>query len=159
MLPFANSLRPSALIALLGVAASLGLVACGASIGTKQDYSEGVDPVTGEPSSNYSTDARIYGDADEQTLDAGRALARRRDYIEAIEIFEQLSKDPKVEEKYRSEALFSLGEAQGAIFNPNKNYESAILTLKRYLELYPDGDRSEEARTLISNYEQVLEQL
>ena len=89
----------------------LGLAACGASVGTQQDLREGVDPVTGEPNSSYSTEAKIYGDANEQELERGRALARKREYIEATQIFESMSKDAKIDEKWRSEALFSLGEA------------------------------------------------
>ena len=88
-----------------------------------------------------------------------RALARKREYATAIPTFEEMATDQKVKPEFREEALFSLGEAQGAVFNPNKNYELAVLTLKRFLTLYPDSDRVAEAQALIANYEQILEQL
>ncbi len=146
-------------LALSGLVICLGLAACGASVGSRQDYTEGVDPVTGEPNSNYSTEAKIYGDADEQRLESARAFARKREYATAIPTFEEMAADQRVKPKFREEALFSLGEAQGAVFNPHKNYELAVLTLKRFLTLYPDSDRADEARSLIANYEQILEQL
>jgi len=137
----------------------LALAACGASIGSQQNYTEGTDPATGDPEASYSTNAQIYGDADEKRLEEARALTRQRKYPEAVAIFEDLAGDSKVKDEFREGALFSLGEAQGAVFNPNKNYEAAILTLERFLSLYPDSERADEARTLITSYQQILEQL
>jgi len=144
----------------LGVlSCSLALAACGASIGSQQSYTEGTDPATGNPEASYSTNAQIYGDADEKRLEGARAMTRQRNYPEAIAVFEDMAEDSKVKDEFREGALFSLGEAQGAIFNPNKNYEVAILTLERFLNLYPDSERADKARALITSYQQILEQL
>jgi outer membrane protein assembly factor BamD (BamD/ComL family) len=138
--------------------ATLLLAACSGGVSTQQSYEEGIDPSTGQPEESYSTNARLYGDKNEQRLEEAQALARAGQFPPAIETFESIAQDESVKTEVRSEALFSLGEAQGAVFNPNKNYETAIATLQRYLKLYPEGDNADEANDLIANYQKILEQ-
>ena len=66
--------------------------------------------------------------------------------------------DASVDAELRQKALLSLGEAQGALLNPEKDYEAALETLRRFLQLYPESSLVDSAKRAMERIQSIQAQ-
>ena len=138
---------------------ALVVLIAGCGVGASSSTTKTTTNVTGEDEESYSTDISFHGSGAEAQLEQANALARDRDFAGAMEIYRELHDDPEVDAEIREECLLRLGESQGAMFNPHKNYSLAIATLEEFLANYPESSFAGEAEESLERFESIEAQL
>lgn len=124
-------------------------VGCGKRATVNQTYSEGESPL-GDPEQTYGTDVSLSSPG-ESDLARAEALAREQDFAGATRILERLCQHG--DRAVREEALYELGQLQGHLLNPDKDYTKAIATLNVLLADYPQSRFRLRARQVIERFE------
>jgi hypothetical protein len=133
-------------LCLLVLAAAVG---CGKRATLNQTYTEGESPM-GEPEETYGADVSLKS-PEESDLAKAEGLVREQKFDDAQRIFEDLVE--RAHGDVREEALYELGDLQGHLLNPNKDYQRAIVTLNRLLAEYPGTKYRLQAEQAIERFE------
>ena len=137
----------------LVLAIGLVLLGCGKRATVDRTYDQGESPL-GDPEESYGTNISFSDDEDAE-LDRAKALVRDRRFADATRVLTHLTQTAGGD--VRAEALLRLGEVQGSLMNPDKDYAAAVATLETLVNDYPRSEHRARAADAIERYRALLE--
>lgn len=91
-------------------------------------------------SAERSTSVSVYSDSPEDLLRRAQHLASKQQFQKAITLYSDVYRDSSLAAAYREKALFQRASLRTNYFNPNKNFQQALIDFNILLNEFPETE-------------------